>query len=189
MQTASPGYFNGAIDEVRLSSTARTSGWIRASWENQRPGSTFVAIAPPMTPDIDGDSLPDAWEMHHFDTIFGTPPDSDSDGVVDLLEFALGTNPNSSNDFPPPPLIPPQKARLPSSFTSKSPAAPATWEPPTPRQDFNTSPKFHPISSTGKAAPNMSPGATAASLCPPAWNESASISIPALRKSSPASES
>jgi hypothetical protein len=40
-------YFDGSIDELRVSSTARSNAWIRAEYENQRAGSTFLSITDP----------------------------------------------------------------------------------------------------------------------------------------------
>jgi hypothetical protein len=38
--------FNGSLDEVRISSSARSPDWIKLSWENQKPGQTLVTIIP-----------------------------------------------------------------------------------------------------------------------------------------------
>jgi hypothetical protein len=40
-------FFDGLIDELRVSSTARSDAWIRASYENQRAGSTFLSVTNP----------------------------------------------------------------------------------------------------------------------------------------------
>lgn len=37
-------HFDGSIDELRISSTARSDAWQRANYENQRSGSTFVKV-------------------------------------------------------------------------------------------------------------------------------------------------
>jgi hypothetical protein len=37
-------FFNGAIDEVRISSVARSPDWITCEYNNQQTGSTFVAL-------------------------------------------------------------------------------------------------------------------------------------------------
>jgi hypothetical protein len=39
-------YFNGSIDELEISNTARSSGWIRTQYNNQSSPSTFVTIGP-----------------------------------------------------------------------------------------------------------------------------------------------
>ena len=36
------GAFKGMIDEVRVSSVSRSTAWLQACWQNQRPGSRFV---------------------------------------------------------------------------------------------------------------------------------------------------
>lgn len=100
-ENASPNYFPGSIDEVRLSPVARSADWIRATYDNQKPAATFLTSAAATTSvDLDGDHLPDAWEMAHFDSTHTTHPDPDSDGLVNLLEFALGTDPSSGADRP-----------------------------------------------------------------------------------------
>lgn len=66
----------------------------------------FFTVASTTTPDLDGDYLPDAWEMHHFAFTFNPNPDPDSDSHSNLLEFALGTDPDSGADQPKLTLIP-----------------------------------------------------------------------------------
>jgi len=39
--------FYGDLDEVRIAATSRTPAWLRAEYENQRPGSTFLTVANP----------------------------------------------------------------------------------------------------------------------------------------------
>ena len=36
--------FHGDLDEVRLAGTSRSAAWIRAEYENQRPGSAFLVV-------------------------------------------------------------------------------------------------------------------------------------------------
>ena len=44
--------------------------------------------------DTDGDSLPDGWERHHFGSLDeGADGDADADGINNLDEYGLGTNP------------------------------------------------------------------------------------------------
>jgi hypothetical protein len=38
--------FQGYLDEIRVSSTARSAAWVQAEYQNQRAGSTFVAVGP-----------------------------------------------------------------------------------------------------------------------------------------------
>ena len=40
-------YFQGSVDELRVSSIARSNAWIRAEYENQRAGSTFMTVNNP----------------------------------------------------------------------------------------------------------------------------------------------
>jgi hypothetical protein len=48
--------------------------------------------------DIDGDSLSDAWELLYFGTLsFGPDDDTDGDGLSNLAEFQLGTNPSEAD--------------------------------------------------------------------------------------------
>ena len=99
-ENSTPNYFNGYLDELRLSPVARSADWVRATYDNQKPAATFLTGYPAATPDLDDDSLPDAWEARHFATIFGTDPDPDADGLSSLVEFAFGTDPASGADMP-----------------------------------------------------------------------------------------
>jgi len=46
-------------------------------------------------PDSDNDGLPDAWEMTYLGTLNGTAAsDSDLDGLSNMQEYVLGSNPN-----------------------------------------------------------------------------------------------
>lgn len=103
----SPIYFNGTIDEVRLSPVARSANWVRATFDNQKPAATFLSPGPAATPDLDGDLLPDAWEMQYFATAHSSHQDPDADGKPNLLEFALGTHPNSGAEAPATGIAPP----------------------------------------------------------------------------------
>ena len=42
--TGNEQWFNGTIDEVRLSKVARPATWITTEYNNQQPGSTFLAL-------------------------------------------------------------------------------------------------------------------------------------------------
>lgn len=39
-------YFNGSIDEVRVSESARSGDWVQAEYNNQKPASSFYALYP-----------------------------------------------------------------------------------------------------------------------------------------------
>jgi hypothetical protein len=40
----SGNYFNGIIDETRVSMTARSAGWIQTEYNNQNSPDTFVKV-------------------------------------------------------------------------------------------------------------------------------------------------
>jgi hypothetical protein len=68
--------FIGSIDEVRISSIARTP-------------DDFL-----FSDDADHDSLPDTWEILHFgNTVQGPEDDFDGDGTSNRAEFLLGLDP------------------------------------------------------------------------------------------------
>jgi hypothetical protein len=51
--------------------------------------------------DVDGDLMPDAWEILHWGNIAALPgADADGDGEENLSEFAFGTNPTLAASFP-----------------------------------------------------------------------------------------
>lgn len=44
-------YFNGYMDEIRVSNVSRSAAWVRAEYENLRPsGNTFVSAGTPVSP-------------------------------------------------------------------------------------------------------------------------------------------
>ena len=56
--------------------------------------------------DSDGDGLPDAWEMQHFGGLARDGSDDyDGDGISDLLEFLLGSDPAAGDHAPTMPVI------------------------------------------------------------------------------------
>lgn len=69
---------------TNISTTART------------PALVLNGLAP-VAPDTDNDGLLDSWERTHFNNAItaGALDDPDRDGLVNLLEFALGTPPNN----------------------------------------------------------------------------------------------
>lgn len=97
--------FKGIIDEVQVSSIARSSNWIWACWLNTASNAIFNAYGPVRSGyDTDGDGLTDAVEtgtgiyVSPADT--GTSAykaDSDGDGIADGVEVANRTNPNSKD--------------------------------------------------------------------------------------------
>lgn len=96
-QNLSANFFNGSIDEVRLSSVARSAGWLQACWNNQRVGSSMVTSSAAAGADLDADGLVDAWEMQYFSSIAAAGAqaqlDADADGLVNWVEQALALNP------------------------------------------------------------------------------------------------
>ena len=42
-------YFNGALDEIRVSNVVRSAGWITAEYNNQKSSSTMVTLGAPVT--------------------------------------------------------------------------------------------------------------------------------------------
>ena len=80
----SSGNFVGVIDEVRISSIARSAS-----------GFLFTAAG-----DSDSDGLPDAWETTYFGGLGETPTgDFDKDGTSNLTEYRLGLIPNSGSSL------------------------------------------------------------------------------------------
>ena len=53
-------------------------------------------------PDLDGDLLPDAWELTHYPSIHSAGPldDTDGDGFDTWAEYRAGTDPTSNSSFP-----------------------------------------------------------------------------------------
>jgi len=43
-------WFNGTIDELRMSNVARSPNWITTEYNNQKPGSTFINLGVEVTP-------------------------------------------------------------------------------------------------------------------------------------------
>ena len=69
------------------------SGTLRA-----KTSVTIVVEEGSPAADTDADGLPDSWEQEHFG-INGTASkqvDPDADGIVNLIEYALATDPNLS---------------------------------------------------------------------------------------------
>ncbi len=102
METASPNFFPGTLDEVRLSQTARSANWVKASYDNQKPASTFLTASPATAPDLDGDHLTDGWEVAELGatSISDGSQDADHDGASDLLEYATGSDVSSGGVLP-----------------------------------------------------------------------------------------
>jgi hypothetical protein len=105
-----PGYFfDGLIDEFRVSSVERSSNWVWAVWANMNPGSTFVGYSAVETPpgggpaDDDMDDMADEWEIVHFAstnaTSGGANDDFDGDGYLNVWEYIAGTDPTDRESY------------------------------------------------------------------------------------------
>jgi hypothetical protein len=112
METGAPNFFPGTLDEVRLSQSARSANWIKASFDNQKPSATFLTASPAAAPDLDGDRLTDSWEVAWLGAVSVSDgsQDADQDGSSDLLEYATGTNPTSGAGGPAVSLLPSSSA-------------------------------------------------------------------------------
>jgi hypothetical protein len=64
---ATPRWWNGIIDEVRVSNTGRNASWIATSYNNQNSPSTFYSVGSPSTYDfvlkIKNNQVADAWKV------------------------------------------------------------------------------------------------------------------------------
>lgn len=119
---ASP-YYQGALDEVRVESVARSANWVWAAWMNQASNSSFVGWAVdqgevgldtdgdglsdreeyqrdlnPVSADTDGDGMPDGWEVANGmdPKVADAELDPDGDGLTNGFEYWLGTRPMGS---------------------------------------------------------------------------------------------
>ncbi len=102
METGTPNFFPGTLDEVRLSRSARSANWIKASYDNQKPSAAFLTATAAAPPDLDGDHLTDPWEVAELGAtnVSDGSQDADQDGASDLLEYATGKDPTSGADGP-----------------------------------------------------------------------------------------
>lgn len=97
-----PGNFLGIVI-----SAENASGNHWRCWSNQQSGTAprlivnYASTAQP-TDDIDGDGMPDAWEVSYgFDCTAPADPhqDTDGDGMPDIHEFIALTNPIDPTDY------------------------------------------------------------------------------------------
>ena len=81
------------------------------SFTNTYDGSVIVWLTNPLNPDSDGDGIPDGWEAKYAKEIingfynidprnFDANNDSDNDGLTNIQEYSIGTDPNNPDtDF------------------------------------------------------------------------------------------
>jgi len=98
-------WFNGMMDEARISDIARSSDWLETSYDNQNDPGSFCAVSSEMP-----SGLPIVFNPSPSDGVFEVPISlsqlsfnlTDYDG--DLMNYTVGTSPNigsgSGNDKP-----------------------------------------------------------------------------------------
>lgn len=92
-KVAEDHYLGGSIAEVLVFDSALTPAEIALI------EADLIALYG-VDADLDGDGLSDAWEQTYFGSLdVDGSLDSDGDGVSDLREFNLGTNPNADDSF------------------------------------------------------------------------------------------
>ena len=98
-----PGWFSGNSLVFIISGTGLRSA---KSWDNDPAQSPQIHIEYSIgndPDDMDGDALPDVWEIAHFGgtqgTMMNAEDDYDGDGVFNWAEFIAGTNPDDNLSF------------------------------------------------------------------------------------------
>ena len=98
-------FFNGNVDELRLSTVARSADWLWAEYQTIAEHEAFTSydFLSTYARDADGDTLPDRWEVEEFgatNTVGGgAAEDWDGDGSPNGDEFVAGTDPARETDF------------------------------------------------------------------------------------------
>jgi hypothetical protein len=99
-------YYDGVLDEVRVSSLGRSSNWVWAVYWNSASNASFVTYGAgegPSEPDADGDGIPDDWEFRYTGSPTGlvatadAEPPGQEDGIPNLAEYLLDYHPLESN--------------------------------------------------------------------------------------------
>lgn len=94
-----PVYFVGDLDEVRISSAARSAHWVWAEYMTAASNAAFTAYSPVFeaaTEDVNGDGIPDAWQRYYFadgESGSAAGEDWDGDGAPNRDEYVAGTHP------------------------------------------------------------------------------------------------
>jgi hypothetical protein len=93
--------FTGRLDELRVSTKARSAAWIRATYRTVAEHDSFTTYGTVVSGgpfvDADGNGLPDAWEVHHFGAS-GIDEDGhgDADSMDNRSEYVAGTDPTNA---------------------------------------------------------------------------------------------
>ena len=89
---------NGVLAGEGLGFAAPVSHFSMIALEGQRGGMDALSVSTNQPPclSLDGDALPDAWELQHFGDLAQTgSADPDADGLSNLQEYQLGTDPTN----------------------------------------------------------------------------------------------
>ena len=97
-RNGSSDFFDGRIDEVRVSRVARSADWLAAAYATVASNGTFCSYGPVETGldplDEDHDGLPDDWELLYLgNTNSSGTAYSDIDRACDGDEYLAGTDP------------------------------------------------------------------------------------------------
>jgi hypothetical protein len=89
---------DGKLDEVRVSTAARSANWVWAEWMNMASNGVFLSYGPAQgSGGVDAYGIPDAWKIQYFGSATGPNTgaldDWDHDGMNNLGEYGAGTCP------------------------------------------------------------------------------------------------
>ena len=92
-------YFDGSLDEVRISRVARSPAWMRASYKTVAQNSTFTSYVVVSNVPFCPYSVEYCGYIGRYSVVDSDPAaDPDNDGATNHEEFISGTNPNDPND-------------------------------------------------------------------------------------------